>query len=87
LQWPGQRAQPEWHPIASASIDRELPSRGWNIFLGIIGLLAGFAVLATPGYPLWKLALAVGLCLMIMGVMKSCSPSDSASWPTTSTRW
>ena len=42
--------------------------RGWNIFGGIVLLIAGIVVLAVPYRSLFALALIVGIWLIIMGI-------------------
>jgi uncharacterized membrane protein HdeD (DUF308 family) len=42
--------------------------RGWNIFGGIVLLIAGVIVLAVPYRSLFALALIVGIWLIIMGI-------------------
>lgn len=46
------------------------PGRGWQIFLGIITLLAGIVVMAAPITSLATLTLVVGIWLIILGVME-----------------
>lgn len=48
--------------------DAGLPGRGWEIFIGVITLLAGFVVLGSPFTSMWALALVVGIWLIIIGV-------------------
>jgi uncharacterized membrane protein HdeD (DUF308 family) len=54
----------------SAISDPTLPGRGWNIFVGIISLIAGVVVLASPFESLATLALVVGIWLIVIGVME-----------------
>lgn len=54
----------------SAISDPALPSRGWNIFFGIITLLAGLVVLASPLTSLAVLTLVVGVWLIVLGVFE-----------------
>jgi uncharacterized membrane protein HdeD (DUF308 family) len=42
--------------------------RGWNIFGGIVLLIAGIVVLVVPGKSLFALAIVVGVWLLIMGI-------------------
>src|SRR6476661_3822602 len=44
----------------SAVSDPHLPGRGWNIFLGVLSLLAGIVVLASPFESIVTLAIVVG---------------------------
>jgi len=54
----------------SAISDPSLPGRGWNIFVGIISLIAGVVVLASPFESMATLALVVGIWLIVIGVME-----------------
>lgn len=48
--------------------DPTLPARGWQIFMGVLSLLAGLVTLAAPFTSLWILALVVGSWLIVIGV-------------------
>jgi uncharacterized membrane protein HdeD (DUF308 family) len=52
---------------ASAIAVPQFPGRGWAIFFGFIGIIAGFVVLAYPFNSIETLALVVGACLIILG--------------------
>jgi uncharacterized membrane protein HdeD (DUF308 family) len=52
----------------SAISDPTLPGRGWNIFFGIITLIAGFVVLAEPFSSIGTLALVTGIWLIVLGI-------------------
>jgi uncharacterized membrane protein HdeD (DUF308 family) len=54
----------------SAVSDPTLPGRGWEIFLGVISLLAGIVMLASPFASLAVLALVVGIWLVVIGVFE-----------------
>ncbi len=54
----------------SAISDPTLPGRAWNIFVGVISLIAGIIVLAAPFESLGTLTLVAGLSLIIIGVME-----------------
>ncbi len=54
----------------SAISDPTLPGRGWSIFLGVITLLAGIVVLASPFASIVTLALVVGIWLAVIGVFE-----------------
>lgn len=54
----------------SAISDPTLPGRAWNIFVGVISLIAGIVVLAAPFESLGTLTLVAGLSLVIIGVME-----------------
>ena len=50
--------------------DPGAPSRGWQIFLGIVTLIAGVVVLAYPFSSLATLTLVVGVWLIVIGVFE-----------------
>ena len=52
----------------SAIGDPETPGRGWQIFLGIINVIAGVIVMSYPISSLGTLTLVVGIWLIILGV-------------------
>lgn len=54
----------------SAISDPTLPGRAWNIFFGLISLVAGVVVLASPFQSLGTLAFVVGIWLVVLGVME-----------------
>lgn len=54
----------------SAISDPTLPGRGWNVFVGVISLVAGIVVLASPFESMATLALAVGISLIFLGIME-----------------
>ena len=55
--------------VAAVS-DPHLPGRGWAIFFGVITILAGLVVLASPLDSLVTLTLVIGIWLIILGVME-----------------
>jgi len=55
---------------ASAISDETTPGRGWQIFLGIVTLLAGVIVMAYPISSLGTLTLVVGIWLIVIGVFE-----------------
>lgn len=55
---------------ATAISDPLTPSRGWQIFLGVITLIAGIIVLASPFSSLATLTLVVGIWLIVIGVFE-----------------
>ena len=55
--------------VAAVS-DPHLPARGWSIFFGVITILAGIIVLASPLDSLVTLTLVIGIWLIILGVME-----------------
>ncbi|WP_120312392.1 HdeD family acid-resistance protein [Mycobacterium mantenii] len=54
----------------SAVSDPGLPGRGWNIFVGVISLLAGIVVLASPFQSIVTLAIVVGAWFVVIGVFE-----------------
>ncbi|MGZ4526974.1 MAG: HdeD family acid-resistance protein [Mycobacterium sp.] len=54
----------------SAVQDPNLPGRGWAIFIGVISLLAGIVVLASPLESIVTLALVVGVWFAILGIFE-----------------
>jgi uncharacterized membrane protein HdeD (DUF308 family) len=51
----------------SAISDPTLPGRGWEIFLGVISLLAGIVMIGSPFESLAILTLIVGIWLVVIG--------------------
>lgn len=54
----------------SAISDPTLPGRGWQIFLGVISLLAGIVMIGSPFESLAILTLIVGIWLIVIGVFE-----------------
>lgn len=54
----------------SAISEPGVPGRGWNIFFGVITLIAGIIVIASPFESIVTLALVVGIWLIVIGVME-----------------
>nr|WP_139273169.1 HdeD family acid-resistance protein [Mycobacterium paraffinicum] len=54
----------------SAIQDPLLPGRGWSIFIGVISLLAGIVVLASPLESIVTLALVVGVWFVVLGIFE-----------------
>jgi uncharacterized membrane protein HdeD (DUF308 family) len=54
--------------LAAASSDPAMPARGWQIFSGIIGMIAGIVVLSSPLHSIWVLTLFGGIWLIVTGV-------------------
>ena len=54
----------------SAISDPAMPGRGWEIFVGVISLLAGIVMLASPFESLATLAVVVGIWLIVIGVFE-----------------
>ena len=51
----------------------EAEGRGWNIFMGIVGLIAGIIILASPEIGLVTLVWIVGLGLIVHGMLEIAS--------------
>lgn len=54
----------------SAISDPTLPGRAWEIFIGVISLIAGVVMLAAPFESLATLTLVVGIWLIVIGVFE-----------------
>jgi uncharacterized membrane protein HdeD (DUF308 family) len=54
----------------AAISDPDLPGRGWNIFVGVISLIAGVVVIASPFQSIVTLAIVVGAWLIVIGVFE-----------------
>jgi uncharacterized membrane protein HdeD (DUF308 family) len=54
----------------AAISDPTLPARGWNIFIGVISLIAGIVVIASPFESIVTLAIVVGVWLIVIGVFE-----------------
>jgi uncharacterized membrane protein HdeD (DUF308 family) len=54
----------------SAISDPALPGRGWSIFFGVITLLAGIVVLASPFASIVTLAIVAGIWFVVIGVFE-----------------
>ena len=54
----------------SALSDPALPGRAWSIFVGVISLLAGIVVLASPFESIAVLAMVVGVWFIVIGVFE-----------------
>ncbi len=54
----------------SAISDPGLPGRAWSIFVGVISLLAGIIVLASPFASIVTLAIVVGVWFVVIGVFE-----------------
>lgn len=47
-----------------------LPARGWSIFFGVVGVIAGIVLITSPITSLATLALLAGIWLVVLGVME-----------------
>ena len=54
----------------SAISDPTLPGRGWEIFIGVISLVAGVVMLGSPFGSLATLTMVVGIWLIVLGVFE-----------------
>jgi len=54
----------------SAITDRTLPGRAWEIVIGVISLIAGVIMLASPFESLATLTMVVGIWLIVIGVFE-----------------
>nr|WP_156764805.1 HdeD family acid-resistance protein [Mycobacterium sp. 1081908.1] len=54
----------------SAISDPLLPGRAWSIFIGVISLLAGIVVLASPFASIVTLTIVVGVWFAVIGVFE-----------------
>jgi uncharacterized membrane protein HdeD (DUF308 family) len=54
----------------SAISDPTLPGRAWEIFIGVISLIAGVVMLAWPFPSLGTLTIAAGISLIVIGVFE-----------------
>ncbi len=54
----------------SAISDPTLPGRGWEIFIGIMSLLAGMIMLGSPFSTIVILAIVVGVWFVVIGVFE-----------------
>lgn len=55
---------------AAALSDPETPARGWEIFIGVITLIAGIIVLAYPFASLPTLIWVTGIWLVVLGALE-----------------
>jgi uncharacterized membrane protein HdeD (DUF308 family) len=56
--------------MISAISEPALPGRGWSIFFGVITLLAGIIVLASPFPSIVTLAIVAGVWFVVIGVFE-----------------
>jgi uncharacterized membrane protein HdeD (DUF308 family) len=57
--------------LAAAASDPLMPARGWQIFAGVVGILAGIVVLSSPLTSIWVLVLFAGVWLIVSGVVET----------------
>jgi uncharacterized membrane protein HdeD (DUF308 family) len=53
---------------AAAASDAAMPARGWQLFAGIVGTLAGLVVIASPFSSIGILTVFAGVWLLVTGV-------------------
>ena len=53
---------------AAAASDPAMPARGWQLFSGVLGILAGVVVISSPVGSIWVLTLFGGIWLLVTGV-------------------
>jgi len=56
--------------IAAASSDPAMPARGWQLLAGVVGVLAGVVVLASPFSSVHILTVFAGIWLLVTGVVE-----------------
>jgi uncharacterized membrane protein HdeD (DUF308 family) len=56
--------------LFTALSHREMPSRGWTGFMGVLSIVAGLIILAYPGISLLTLAIVLSVWLIFFGVME-----------------
>ncbi|HEY4466006.1 MAG TPA: HdeD family acid-resistance protein [Streptosporangiaceae bacterium] len=56
--------------LFTALSHREMPSRGWTAFMGVLSIVAGIIVLAYPGISLLTLAIVLSVWLLFFGIMQ-----------------
>jgi len=54
----------------SAIGDPGLPGRGWSIFVGVISLIAGIVVMASPFQSIITLAIVIGIWFVVIGAFE-----------------
>ena len=47
---------------------KELPGRGWHIFLGVLSVIAGMVVIGWPFDSIVVLAIVAGVWLVVLGI-------------------
>lgn len=56
--------------LFTALSHRQMQSRGWTAFMGILSIVSGIVVLAYPGISLLVLAVVLSIWLLVFGVMQ-----------------
>ncbi|GGZ01838.1 HdeD family acid-resistance protein [Streptomyces poonensis] len=57
---------------ATAASAEAMPARGWMLFSGIIGMLAGIVLIVSPFTSIAALTLVAGVMAIILGVIEVC---------------
>ena len=55
---------------AAAASDPNMPARGWQLFAGVVGILAGVVVLSSPFSSISILTVFAGIWLLVTGVVE-----------------
>jgi len=55
---------------AAAASDPAMPARGWQLFAGVVGILAGVVVLSSPLSSIHILTVFAGIWLLVTGVVE-----------------
>ena len=56
--------------LFTALSHRQMQSRGWTAFMGILSIVSGIVVLAYPGISLLVLAVVLSIWLLVFGIMQ-----------------
>lgn len=57
--------------LISATSDPDMPAGGWQVFAGLLGVIAGVVVLVAPVGSVTALAVLVGIWLLFMGIAET----------------
>lgn len=57
----------------AAVANRDMPSRGWTMFMGVVGLVAGIVLVSWPIQSIVTLAWVIGIFLVVYGLMTTFS--------------
>jgi uncharacterized membrane protein HdeD (DUF308 family) len=57
--------------VVAAVSDPLMPARGWHVFAGMMGVIAGVVVLVTPEKSITVLTVLAGIWLLFMGVVET----------------
>ena len=71
----------------AAISDPTMPGRWWQVFVGVISLIAGVVVIASPFESILTLAIGVGIWLIVIGVLRSFRRSACAGPPSRCPSW